>query len=476
MEAMRDYLLQHGQEHLLRVETLLSEDEKENLLSQINSIDIPKMVTKFRQSLETFEHASSAQIDVQLKPPTNVLRSVTRTSAKQLEEFRERGLLEIAEGRVGVALLAGGQGTRLGVNYPKGMYDVDLPSHKTLYQIQAERILRLQTLAERKHGKQCSIPWYIMTSGHTKEPTLQFFRKHNFFGLKPDNVIIFNQGQVPCFSFDGKIMLEAKGRIACSPDGNGGLYRALRQEGILQSMRDRRLSCVHVYCVDNILVKVADPVFIGYCLTEGADCGAKVVPKAHPEEPVGVVCEVNGKYQVVEYSEITSKTAQKRTENGELLFNAANICNHFFTVDFLERASGPLEDKLEYHVAKKKIPCAGEDGGTMKPSIPNGIKIEKFVFDVFQFSEKFRLWEVRREEDFSPVKNADGAATDTPTTAREMYYSLCQSYVEKAGGRFGTGESEAKSGVVEISPLISYDGEGLESFVKGQCFSYPVLF
>lgn len=341
-----------------------------------------------------------------------------------------------------------------------------------------------------------------MTSEHTREPTLAFFEKHNFFGLQRENVILFEQNLLPCIGFDGKIYLSNQHKVALAPDGNGGLYRALVKNKILDNMEKRGIQYIHVYCVDNILVKMADPVFIGFCVNKGANCGAKVVEKSFPTEAVGVVCKVEGKYQVVEYSEITLKTAERRNKDGRLTFNAGNICNHFFTLDYLKFVSDPAqESQLKHHVAKKKIPYVNSAGETVKPTEPNGIKMEKFVFDVFQFAtdRSFAVWEVLREDEFSPLKNADGAAKDTPTTCKHALCSLHCRYVIGAGGKFvhndgseiahipsnnntkGSGDgqqtSEEESDVIcEVSPLVSYAGEDLHSCVSEKSYVPPVCF
>ncbi|XP_076450236.1 UDP-N-acetylhexosamine pyrophosphorylase-like [Babylonia areolata] len=496
VDGLRSHLDAHGQSHLLQFWEGLSEDEKQMLFDELKLIDLEKVSQYFKDADATLR-VSAEKIDDHLETlPPEVCGSVRGSSPADIVKYRKRGLTEVGNSRVGVLLLAGGQGTRLGVPYPKGMYDVGLPSGKTLYQLQAERILRLQRLAQEETGQVCHIPWYIMTSEHTKEATQTFFQKHQFFGLQPDNVVIFEQGLLPCLTFEGKIILETPGRLALAPDGNGGLYRALKAEGMLEDMARRGTQYIHVYCVDNILVKMADPVFVGFCVEKNAECGAKVVEKTAPQEAVGVVCKVNGRYQVVEYSEITLPTAEKRAADGRLAFRAGNICNHFFTLDFLRHVCHETQERqLKHHVAKKKIPHVDAEGRTVKPQSPNGIKMEKFVFDVFQFARNFAVWDVVREEEFSPLKNADGAAKDTPTTCRHDLLALHQLFAKAAGALFVHADGSPYSGahsqlnggdagqelnsaedavVCEISPLLSYAGEGLDS-VKGQKLCPPVL-
>ncbi|XP_075228047.1 UDP-N-acetylglucosamine pyrophosphorylase mmy [Lycorma delicatula] len=470
LNKIKSTLQQYDQAHILQFWDRLTEDERKSLLQDISEIDIEEVCSYFKRAVESLAE-DQEKLDNRLKPiPPHLYGAVSRTSPALLSSYEETGLIQVSESKVGVLLMAGGQGTRLGSSKPKGMYDVGLPSHKSLYQIQAERIKRLTQLAQESTGKTGRITWLIMTSEHTMEPTLNFFRKHNFFGLNKDDVILFEQGLLPCFTFDGKIILDKQYKVSRAPDGNGGLYRALRDRKVLDEIERRGIKYLHAHSVDNILVKVADPVFIGYCVQKGADCAAKVVEKAFPSEALGVVCNVDGKYQVVEYSELTQKTAEMRNNDGRLMFSAGNICNHFFTLDFLKKIAYKHEKELKLHVAKKKIPYVDASGNLCIPEKPNGIKMEKFVFDVFSFSENLVVWEVNRDEEFSALKNADGAEKDTPTTARKDIYSLHEKYIIAAGGNF-----ESTPAVCEISPLLSYAGEGLENIVKTKTFTSPLL-
>jgi UDP-N-acetylglucosamine/UDP-N-acetylgalactosamine diphosphorylase len=272
---------------------------------------------------------------------------------------------------------------------------------------------------------------------------------------------------------EGKVLLETPSRVAVAPDGNGGLYAATRQpldpkdpsRTVLTDLAKRNIQYVHAYCVDNCLVKIADPVFLGYCIENQADCAAKVVPKAFPTESVGVVALRGNKFSVVEYSEISKEQAEKRDpKTGELAFRAGNIANHFYTTQYLNQVE-KFEEELAFHIARKKIAHVDlESGELVKPSKPNGMKLEMFVFDVFPYTERFKVLEVARKDEFSPLKNAPGSDSDGPETSRRDLLAQHKRFLENAGAKVQDGVE------IEISPLVSYAGEGLEG-VKGKTFT-----
>jgi UDP-N-acetylglucosamine/UDP-N-acetylgalactosamine diphosphorylase len=335
-EALSEFLKPFSQEHLIQFWDELSEADQEVLDHEIKQIDFEEITSHYSRVKSTIAEEAE-EIDSAMKPvPYELKGSFAHSSAEQLEEYNLEGLKAISEGQVACLLMAGGQGTRLGVSYPKGMYSVKLQSDKTLYQIQAERLLRLEHLAVKNFpGTSGKITWYIMTSEHTQIMTGDFFKSNDFFGLQSSQIQFFEQGMLPCLTNEGKLILDAKNKISKAPDGNGGLYKALNKRKVLDDMEARGIQFIHVYGVDNILVKISDPVFIGFCIQKQANCAAKVVKKVDPEEKVGVICKVHEKFQVVEYSEISEKTRNLRDENGELTYSAGSICNHFFNAKFL---------------------------------------------------------------------------------------------------------------------------------------------
>ncbi|CAO3595753.1 unnamed protein product [Absidia cylindrospora] len=407
-----------------------------------------------------------------------VFDSVLKASPSSLKHWETLGLTLIAQGKVAVVLMAGGQGTRLGSNDPKGCYDIQLPSKKCLFQLQAERILRLQALARQyktpSDAAASVIPWYIMTSGPTHQPTVAFFEKNRYFGLKKENIYFFEQGTLPCLTMDGKIILESKSKVAIAPAGNGSIYAAIQDKGVLADLKKRGILYSHCYGVDNCLVKVADPVFLGYCVSKQTDCGVKVVGKAAPEEPVGVVCLRNGKYGVVEYSEISKEISERRQPDGSLAFGAANIVNHFFSTDFLERVP-TFASQLEYHIAKKKIKYVDlQSGEQVAPTSNSGMKLECFVFDVFPYANNLSVLEVDRKEEFSPLKNAPGSGADCPETSRRDIIAQQARFIINAGGHI-VGDLDDPAVQFEVSPWVSYGGEGIQDIVQNKTITLPAV-
>ena len=285
--------------------------------------------------------------------PCNDVTRPSEAGAAAVAGWRAAGLAAIAAGHAAALILAGGQGTRLGFDRPKGEYDLALPSGRTLFALQAERLNRLRALAAGPGGALPSLPLYIMTSPMTDADTRAYWAAERFFGLPPEDVMFFSQGTLPCLSPSGRILLEAAGRVAEAPDGNGGIYRALHVQGVVADMRRRGVRGVHAFAVDNAVVLPACPVFLGLCLASGADVGSKVCAKAGPHEKVGVLCKVGGQFSVVEYSEMDKATAELRGADGQLVYNTGNLCIHYYSVDFLEGPCSPAQLPKVYHLANK---------------------------------------------------------------------------------------------------------------------------
>ncbi|KAJ2079775.1 UDP-N-acetylglucosamine pyrophosphorylase [Coemansia sp. S100] len=464
LAALQKSYNEAGQDHVFKFFGDLDDEEAAVLFEQLDGIQVERCNEFFDRTVRNPATVEGGDKIAPLESGSFASTLDGSASADDIAAWNDEGMRLIRANKVAVILLAGGQGTRLGSSEPKGCYDIGLPSGKSLFEIQAERIRRLQQIAAAEDGTAATIPWLVMTSGPTSVATQKKFADSNYFGLNSDDVFFFNQGVLPCFDLDGKFMLEQPGKLAVAPDGNGGIYEALRLSGALDWLQERGVEHIHSYCVDNCLVRVADPTFIGYAALRGAECGALVVPKKAWNEPVGVICLRNERYSVVEYSEITEETAkQKRADTEQLAYNAGNICNHYYSLDFLRTRVPDIEAKLEHHIAKKKIKHVDLDSGSVtEPTKPNGIKLERFVFDVFPYVERMAILEVHRQDQFSPLKNAPGSGVDCPETSRSDLIAQCIRFAEAAGATLET-LPKGREPSFEISALVSYAGEGLES-------------
>ena len=450
-----------GQEHVFALYDELDTADKAALFEQLQSFDPDRINVLADKALHPPK--SSDEVKPKVEPlPESATASLLDLDVEEIQKWYRTGLGLIAQNKVAVVLMAGGQGTRLGSSEPKGCFDIGLPSHKSLFQLQAERIWKVQELARKYTGESSSditiaVPWYIMTSGPTRARTQNYFEEHDYFGLPKENVVIFEQGVLPCISNEGKIIMESKSKVAVAPDGNGGIYQALLLSNARTDMRKRGIEHVHAFGVDNCLNKMADPTFIGFAAAKKVDIATKVVRKRDAKEPVGLIIAKNNRPDVIEYSEMDQEMSEaKEGLNSKLLkFRAANIVNHYYSFGFLEGIEN-WSHKLPHHVARKKIPYFDvEKGQQVKPDKPNGIKLEQFVFDVFPFLEmdKFACMEVDRKNEFSPLKNAKGTGEDDPDTSKRDIMQQGVRWIQAAGG---TVISDTDELGVEVSPLISY--------------------
>ncbi|CAL0324769.1 unnamed protein product [Lupinus luteus] len=465
-QALLERLKDYGQEDAFALWNELSPDERDLLVKDIESLDLSRIDRIIGCSLRSHGLPAAA-----IEPVAeSTVSTVEERSIEERERWWKMGLKAISDGKLAVLLLSGGQGTRLGSSDPKGCFNIGLPSGKSLFQLQAERILCVQRLAahaSNENSASVQIHWYIMTSPFTDDATHKYFESHKFFGLEAEQVTFFQQGTIPCVSKDGRYIMETPYRVAKAPDGNGGVYSALKSTKLLDDMASKGIKYIDCYGVDNALVRVADPAFLGYFIDKGVAAAAKVVRKAYPQEKVGVFVRrgKGGPLTVVEYSELDPSLASAVNQaTGRLRFCWSNVCLHMFTLDFLNQVANGLEKDSVYHLAEKKIPSI--HGYEM------GLKLEQFIFDAFPYAPTTALFEVLREEEFAPVKNANGSNYDTPDSAKLLVLRLHTRWVVAAGG-FLTHSVPLYATGVEVSPLCSYAGENLEPICRGRTFHAP---
>ena len=324
-------------------------------------------------------------------------------------EFKELGLKAIREGKVGAVLLAGGQGTRLGLDRPKGTLNIGVAKELYLF----EQLLR--NLMDVTDEAGVYVPLYIMTSNINNADTTAFFEEHDYFGYPKDYVKFFVQEMVPACDYEGLIYMESQTEVAMSPNGNGGWFSSMVNAGLLSDIKERGIEWINVFAVDNCLQRIADPMFVGATIAYGCESGAKVVRKAAPDERVGVLCTEDGKPSIAEYYEMTEEMATARKENGDLKYGFGVILNYLFSEKKLEQIA---DARMPIHVVEKKIPYMDVDGTFVKPEQPNGYKFETLVLDMVHMMDDCIPYEVVREREFAPIKNLHGV--DSLDSAREL--------------------------------------------------------
>lgn len=398
METTENTLKRIGQEQILRYWGELNESEKKSLEAQVRGTDW--------SVLENLAHPENLSGKGKIEP-------ISGLRAKEIEARREEffalGKEAIKKGKVGAVLLAGGQGTRLGTDAPKGTFDIGITRPLYIFQQQIENLLEVTN--------ECGayVPLYVMTSEKNNDETVAFWKEKNYFGYPAQYVRFFKQDMAPAVDFSGKVILEGKANIALSPNGNGGWYSSLARCGLLSEIRARGIEWLNAFAVDNVLQRIADPVFVGACIAEGVNCGSKVVCKAEPHEKVGVLCLEDGKPNIIEYYELTEEMANARDEKGDLQYIYGVILNYLFRLEKLDEVA---DAKIPVHVVKKKVPYLSEAGELVKPQTENGYKFETLILDMIKLMETCLPFEVVREREFAPIKNRTGV--DSVETAREL--------------------------------------------------------
>ena len=446
-----------GQGHLLRFWTDLDAASRDRLAEQLRDLDFAAANRLYAEKVAggSSDDGLAAKAAA-ARPPAAVVR-LPRTDEDRLRRDAAAAAGEelLRSGRVGAILVAGGQGTRLGFDKPKGMFPVGPVSGATLFQILAGQ------LKARGEAAGKSIPLYVMTSPATDAPTRAHFREMSYFDLGEDNVVFFRQGTMPAVNDDdGKALLAERDEAAVSPDGHGGLVAALKNRGVLDDMRKRGVETLYYHQVDNPTAVVCDPSFLGYHRQLGGSVSTKVVAKTGPAEKMGVVCDVDGTTQIIEYSDLPDEAAKKKGDDGGLLLWAGNTAIHCFERAFLEKLADDGERAgggLPFHVAHKKVPHLDADGERVEPSEPNAYKFERFIFDALPLADVAPVVETDRAREFNPVKNAEGA--DSPATAAAALLKLHRGWLEAAGAELD------KKARVEILPSFALDAAGVAAKV-----------
>jgi len=440
---------QAGQGQVFAFFDQLGADEQRRLLEEAGEIDLDE-IDRLTKTLLT--KGGGAGVDLSgLAPAPYEKLPEHGGDAAAWAKAKSTGEAALRAGRVAAFTVAGGQGTRLGYDGPKGTFPVTPLKHKSLFQVFAEKI----RAAGVRYGK--PLHWFIMTSNANHAATEAFFVENGFFGLEKSRVHFFRQGRMPAVNFDGKILLENRSTIALSPDGHGGSLRALERSGSLDLMQREGIDTLSYFQVDNPLVRCIDPAFIGWHLLRQSEMSSKMVTKAYAEEKVGHFCVQHGKTVVVEYSDLPMTMQQETDASGRLRYIAGSIAIHILDREFVRRMakSGGGDAELPFHRADKKIPTVDAAGNSVKPDKPNGVKFEMFVFDALPFARNPVVIETSRQNDFSPVKNAEGL--DSPKTCRDDQLRQFARWLKANDAPVSTDATDLPGVTIEVSPLFGFD-------------------
>jgi len=444
-DAILNILEQHGQQRVLRCLELLDGSAREALLREITEVDFAAVSGLYAG----FKTSGTGQGEKIFEEPELLCPGSSTCTGQECVRLEALGTRALQDGRVGLFLVAGGQGSRLGFDGPKGCFQVSPLQAKSLFQLFAEQVLALQ----QRHS--VTLPLYILTSKENNSATVDFFQLHGFFGLQSEDVRFIVQKQVPSLDMAGQLIVGSDAQLFKNPNGHGGSLYALQDSGALDDMAGRGIDELFYFQVDNPLVRIADPLFVGAHIGSRAQMSTKVVRKTDPAEKVGIIGRVNGRLGCIEYSELTPEQAAGKLPDGTLRFKSANIAVHMLNRGFVEKLVSRDDFHLPWHSAVKDIACLENRDGSLAEDIVTGIKFEMFIFDALGFADRSVTLEVPREEEFSPVKNADGA--DSPASARAAMLARARSWLARAlPGREIPDDLQA-----EISPLFALDAREL---------------
>jgi len=452
LENAKILLQQHNQGHLLAFWRQLKPSQRQNLLAQIENLDFSEIDDWVAGYIKG---TAPAVVPADFAPaPSYSSVPSGRDQERKYAAAGELGRDLISAGKVAALVVAGGQGTRLGFDGPKGNFPISPIKNKTLFRIFAETIAAVS----QKYNAAC--PWYIMTSSLNHADTVQIFRSNHYYGLNEKDIFIFQQGTLPNFAFDGKILLADKANIACSPDGHGGSLKALYKSGALDDMKKRGVEFISYWQVDNPLVNIFDPLFIGLHVLDHAEMSSKAVIKTGPKEKVGNFCLVDGKVTVIEYSDLPDELAQKRNPDGSLLLQLGSIGIHIINHTFVERLNAQAFS-LPLHKAFKKIPHIDLDGKPVEAAQPDGIKLESFVFDALPFASKSIILQTLRSQEFAPTKKAAGV--DSIETTKQMMVARAADWLESAGLTVPRKNDGTLDCLIEIAPSFALEKDDIKA-------------
>lgn len=448
-DSLRDAFNAAGQGQVFQFWDSLNEAEQQSLLEQASEIDLAEL-DRLNQELVFAEHHAAVDFN-KLEPSPFYAHPCEGGDAVAWDAAKVIGEDALRAGRVACFVVAGGQGTRLGYDGPKGTFPVTPVSNKILFNVFADKI------RGAREQYSANIPWFIMTSNLNHEATEQCFEENDYFGLGADTVHFFRQGRMAAVDQQGKIIMSGKAEIALTPDGHGGSLRALVRSGATAKMAEAGVDVISYFQVDNPLVKIIDPTFIGFHLQDKSDMSSKMIPKAYPLEKVGHFCNYEGKASVVEYSDMPNELQEQTLEDGNLRFRAGSVAIHIMARGFVERVGGGDEAyRLPFHRANKKIAAYdATTGESVTPSTPNGIKFEMFVFDALPFAKNPVIIEGVRSEEFSPVKNAEGV--DSPKTSRDDQLKMWANWLKAVGVEIEHDAEGVPTVAFEISPAFADD-------------------